>query len=373
MQEFIPLMVPDIQETDITQVVEVLRSGMLVQGKKVAQFERHIEEFLQIKNAVAVANGTASLHLALVALGIGEGDEVIVPAFSYIATANVVEIVKAKPVFVDIKITDFNIDATRIEQAITPKTKALIVVHEFGLACDITQIIAIAKKHNLKIIEDAACALGATENNQNIGTFGDVASFSLHPRKAITCGEGGILVTNNSALAQLFTCLRNHGIEMDNSKMEFIAAGFNYRMTDFQAALVNNQLQRLPTTLEYKRKLATVYLDELKNIATLQLPQVEPHKTHTWQTFHVVLDKSLHRNDCIAYMKEKQVGTNNGAQCMPAQKYYTNKYQLDCRALYPNAMNAYEQGLALPLYERMSEVDVRYVATQLKQFIQQHH
>ena len=174
-------------------------------------------------------------------LGIGAGDEVIVPAFSYVATANVVEIVGAKCVFVDVERDTFNIDVSKIERAITPRTKAIIPVHEFGLACDISELMKIAEKHNLFVIEDAACALGATENEKFVGTFGQVGSFSLHPRKAVTSGEGGILTTDDDDLAEKFRVLRNHGISMQNGKMDFVAAGFNYRMTDFQAALVRGQ------------------------------------------------------------------------------------------------------------------------------------
>ena len=190
IDKFIPLMIPDIQQQDIDAVVKVLQSGMLIQGAKVKELENNIAKYLGVKHAIAVANGTASLHLALIALGIGKGDEVIVPAFSYIATANVVELVGATPIFVDIDIKTFNINTNLIEKAITAKTKAILPVHEFGLACDITKVCELAKKHNLLVIEDAACALGARENGKFTGTFGNVGSFSFHPRKAVTSGEG---------------------------------------------------------------------------------------------------------------------------------------------------------------------------------------
>jgi perosamine synthetase len=217
--DFIPLMVPDIQQQDIDAVVAVLQSGMIIQGTKVEELEKNIAKYLGVAHAIAVSSGTATLHLALVALGIGRGDEVIVPAFSYIATANVVELVGAKPVFVDID-SSFNIDINLIEQAISPATKAIIPVHEFGLACDIREICETAKKFNLKVIEDAACALGATQNEKFVGTFGNVGSFSFHPRKAITSGEGGMLVTNDDEIARKVRILRNHGIEILNGVYE---------------------------------------------------------------------------------------------------------------------------------------------------------
>ena len=290
MMEFIPLMKPNITEEDIEEVTRVLRSGMLIQGKEVEALEMNFRMFNKIQHAVALSNGTATLHLALLALGIGKDDEVIIPAFSYIATANVVELVGATPIFVDINIDTFNIDTTKIEQAITHRTKAIIPVHEFGLAVDMAPIIKLAKAHKLYIIEDAACALGATDNGQYAGTFGDAGSFSLHPRKAITSGEGGMLVTNNESLAAKFRVLRNHGIEMINGKMEFIEAGFNYRMTDFQAALVNSQFKRMYAGLQHKQQLAEIYFKEITS-SLIKLPVVPEGKTHSWQTFHVFLMK----------------------------------------------------------------------------------
>lgn len=365
ISKFIPLMVPDIQRQDIEAVVKVLQSGMLIQGTKVKELEKDLEKFLSVKHAIAVANGTASLHLALIALGIGKGDEIIVPAFSYIATANVVELVGATPIFVDIEIKTFNINPDLIEQAITTKTKAIIPVHEFGLACDITKVCELAKKHNLWVIEDAACALGASENEKFAGTFGNIGSFSFHPRKAITSGEGGVLVTNNDELARKLRILRNHGIEIQNGKMEFVAAGFNYRLTDFQAALVGSQLKRLTTILDYKNRLSAIYFTSLSDNKNLKLPYVTTNKKHTWQSFHIVVQKSIDRDNLIEQLKQAGVGVNYGAQCIPYQSFYKKKYNLNCRKLYPNALNAYKQGLVLPLYEKLNENDVESVAKKL--------
>jgi perosamine synthetase len=356
-------MVPDIQQQDIDAVTEVLKSGMLIQGEKVLQFEKSVSDFIGVKHAIAVSNGTATLHMALVAAGIKPGDEVIVPAFSYISTANVVELVGATPIFVDIDIKTFNIDINLIEAAITSKTKAIIPVHEFGLACDIAEICKIAKNFSLIVIEDAACALGAKENDNYTGSFGYAASFSFHPRKAVTSGEGGMLVTNDDEVANKFRVLRNHGIEMQNGKMEFIEAGFNYRLTDFQAALVNSQFNRFTEILNYKNELAVIYFDTLRNNKNIICPTVPLNKTHTWQSFHVIIKGD--RTKIIARLKENGIGTNYGAQCMPQQKYFQKKYKLDCLTLFPNAMLAYNQGLVLPLYEGMAIDDVTYVSENL--------
>lgn len=363
----IPLMRPNLSEEDISSVVSVLRSGMLIQGREVEKLEKQMSDLTGASHAAAVSNGTATLHLALIALDIGPGDEVIVPAFSYVATANVVELVGAKCVFVDIDIRTFNINATKIEDAITPATKAIIPVHEFGLSADISEIMSIAQKHGLFVIEDAACALGATENGKAVGSFGHFGSFSLHPRKAITSGEGGVLTTSDASLHKKITILRNHGIEMQDGKMQFVAAGFNYRLTDFQAALVNSQMARLAAQIEYKQCLAEVYFRELTSDAFM-LPSVPAGKNHTWQTFHVVVDDQLNRDEVISYLKEKNIGSNYGAQCIPAQIYYREKYSLDSEKLFPNAWRAFKQGLAIPLYELLNEEDIIYISKCLNNY-----
>jgi perosamine synthetase len=365
VNNFIPLMIPDIRQQDIDAVVKVLQSGMLIQGEKVRELETNIAAYLGVSQAIAVTNGTASLHLALIALGIGRGDEVIIPALSYIATANVVELAGATPIFVDIDIQTCNIDTNLIGKAITSKTKAILPVHEFGLPCDITEICRLGQKHGLFVIEDAACALGARENGKFAGTFGHVGSFSFHPRKAITSGEGGMLVTNDEKLAAKLRILRNHGIEMINGKMEFVAAGFNYRLTDFQGALVNSQFQRINQILDHKDQLSGYYYTALAKNKHLELPRLDPGKTHTWQSFHIILQDHINRNLLIEKLKEAGVGVNYGAQCMPFQAFYNKKYNLDSAKLYPQALRAYQQGLVLPLYERLNRRDVEYIAEKL--------
>lgn len=364
--QFIPLARPDINEKDIEAVVQVLRSGMLIQGIHVQALEQSFAQYHHTKYAVAVSNGTATLHLALKVLGIGPGDEVIVPALSYIATANVVELTGATPVFVDTDPVTFNINADRVEEKITSLTKAIIPVHEFGLACDIEKVCAIANRHGLHVIEDAACALGAMQHGKPVGSFGIIGSFSLHPRKSITSGEGGVLVTNDEQLAIKLRQLRNHGIEMINGQMHFVEAGFNYRLTDFQAALAQSQFQRIGVILPYKQRLAEIYFSEIKN-PKISLPVIPQGHNHTWQTFHVLLDESLDQQQVMQQLKEKNIGTNYGAQCIPAQEYYKTKYKEDAAALYPHAYRAYCKGLALPIYERLSEEQIIYIAQTINQ------
>lgn len=365
--DIIPLVRPDILDNDIAEAVRVLKSGMLVQGVEVKNLENEVSEYLQTEYCSAVSNGTASLHLALIALGVGPGDEVILPALSYIATANVVELSGAKCVFVDTHPRFFNVDETKIEEHISTRTKAIIPVHEFGLCANMPVIIKLAEKHNLKVIEDAACALGATLNSKFAGTFGHFGSFSLHPRKAITSGEGGLLVTSDSKLDFKVKTLRNHGIEPDSVPMNFIAAGFNYRMTDFQAALVRSQFLRLENIIKYKSKLASIYLEEIHNPA-IRLPEIPKGAKHTWQTFHILLENEKQRNKLTEYLKVNNIMSNYGAQCIPAMTYYRNKYGHQSEREFPNAFKAYTCGLAIPLYSLLKEDQVQFIFKKINNF-----
>ncbi|MBS1646320.1 MAG: DegT/DnrJ/EryC1/StrS family aminotransferase [Bacteroidetes bacterium] len=367
---FIPLAKPNILEKDILLVNEVLRSGMLVQGKYVTELENSFIQLAKSKYASAVSNGTATLHLALKVLGVKEGDEVIVPAFSYMATANVIELVGAKPIFVDIDIQTFNIDVHKIEANISKKTKAIIPVHEFGLSCDIEPIIEIAKRYNLYVIEDAACALGAEYKEKHVGTFGHFGSFSLHPRKAISSGEGGVLITDIEYHDTKVKILRNHGTEIINGKMDFSDFGFNYRMTDFQAALVVSQMNRLKESIAHKKKLAKRY-SNLLDSSLIQLPHTPNYTEHTWQTYHVLLHETINRDRIIEQMKLKNIGTNYGAQCMPYMQSFKEKYNLNCDMLFPHALSAYKRGLALPIHDLITEEQVEYIANTLNYLIKQ--
>ncbi len=358
----IPLASPDIREEDIAAAVKVMRSGMLVQGPEVARFEAGFGLFTGAAHAVAASNGTATLQLALRALGIGPSDEVIVPALSYIATANVVELAGATPIFVDVQERTFNIDPAKIEAAVTPRTRAILPVHEFGLCCDIREVMEIARRHQLKVIEDAACALGAYDGGQHAGTFGDVGSFSLHPRKAISCGEGGVCLTKDGALAARLRILRNHGVDVIDGVMEFVDAGFNFRLTDFQAALVHSQLLRIQETLQKKKALAEVYYNEIKHEGLL-LPLVPEGKDHSWQTFHLLLGEGLDQQKVLQTLRAQGVGSNYGAQCMPAQRYFLEKYGHDSAQQFPHAYRAWTRGVAVPLYEKLSAGDIRKIAS----------
>lgn len=355
---------PDIREEDFEDVLNVLRSGMLVQGRKVQEFEDLCAEWGA--TARAVSSGTAALHVALLALGIEKGDEVIVPAFSFVASANSVEAVGAKAVFVDIDINTFCLDVDQLLPAISDKTKAIMPVHEFGLCANMPEIMRIAEENDIPVIEDAACALGASINGRFSGTWGVANCFSLHPRKIITSGEGGLVMSENESLIQRVEQIRNHGITFASGTMDFVEAGLNLRMTDFQAALVIPQLNRLEEKLERHQEIASRFDSEIVN-ELIVLPIVPDGYTHSWQTYHVVLDKSLDRDETIKHLKSQGIGTNYGAQCIPAMAYYSEKYHLDCQQNFPNALVAYKQGLALPLHSRMTDAEVSHVIAAVNQ------
>jgi len=355
---------PQFSEQAIEKVSEVLKSGNLVQGKYVIQFEHEIKKYLNIKHAVVVSSGTAALHLSLLALDIGPGDEVIVPAFSFPATANVVEAIGAKVVFIDIKLEDFCIDVTLIEAAITDRTKAIMPVHEFGQSADMTPILRLAKKHNLKIVEDAACALGCEYNNQKVGTFGELGCFSFHPRKAITTGEGGVVVTNSDQFAVTVRSLRNHGISNINNSINFLYAGINYRMTDFQAVLGIDQLIHIDSDIAKREKLAKLYYEGFEQLDWFQLCEKFENRKNVFQTYHGLVLNNQDRNAVIANLMSHGIESNIGAYAIHMIDYYKSKYNFSA-IQYPNAKIAFENGLALPIGNHINQENVSQVINAL--------
>lgn len=356
----IKLAKPHIPDKAIEKAVEVLKSGNLVQGIYVEKFEQTLCDYLDVKNAIVVSSGTAALHLALLALEIKKGDEVIVPAFTFPATANVVELVGAKPVFVDINLNDFCIDTSKIENSITKKTNAILPVHEFGQSAKMDDIIKIAKRYNLKIVEDAACALGAEFENQKLGTFGEFGCFSFHPRKAITTGEGGVVVTNDNDLARKVGLLRNHGISYKEGKVDFIAAGLNYRMTDFQAVLGIHQLEVFDNIITQRIEVANKYDNKLKEVNWIKIPYKYKNRKMVYQTYHVLLDDIIDRDEIIKYLNSNDVESNLGAQALPCLAYYKKKYKM-ITSNYPNAIKAYLKGLALPIGKHVDNDSINLI------------
>lgn len=357
---------PDLGQRELDGVARVLASGQLVQGKCVEHFEALIAERVGVKHAIAVSSGTAALHLALIALDIEPGDEVILPDFTFPATANVVAQVGASPRLVDVRLDTFNIDPEKIEAAIGPRTRAIIPVHLFGLSADMTAIGGIAKRHKLSMIEDAACALGALHLGRPCGSLGDVGCFSFHPRKVITTGEGGVLTTDDGAIARRLRRLRNHGLEDSGGASRVIEPGLNYRLTEIQAAIGIAQMERLDEFLEIRRSIAGWYGKALGRFADLTPPRQDSKaEDHTFQSFVVLLDPKFSRDAVMSSLRQRGVETAIGTYSVSAQPHYA-RY----RARAPNSRTAYARAFSLPMHARLTESDLETVVEALGQALQ---
>lgn len=363
---------PSIGEEELKAVCQVLASGMLIQGEHVVAFETALSNYTGAKHTLAVSSGTAALHLALTALGIGPGDAVFLPAFTFPAPANVVELRNARPVLVDVNPRTYCMTAESLREAINnwqgvERPRAIIVVHEFGAPCPMEEIMAVANLIGLTVVEDAACALGTYYNGRHVGLFGDMGCFSWHPRKALTTGEGGAVVSQNVEVYHRISLLRNHGMaESADGTTDFVLPGFNYRMTEFQAALGTIQLSHFPKRLEVHKRLAALYRHELSSISGLELPADIPG--HSWQTFMVVLPKGINRQEVIKRLHYKGIETNLGAQAIHMLSYYRDRYGY-VREECPIAAELFERGLALPLHSGLHEEEVLKVVKALKEII----
>jgi len=337
-------------------IEKVIDSGFLVQGKYVGQFEQRVANYLGVKHAIAVSSGTAALHLSLIALGIGLGDEVIVPAYTFPATANVVELIGAKPVLVDVDLETYNIQVEQIERAISANTKAIIPVHLFGNPVDMDLIMEIAKKHNLWVIEDAAGALGSTYKSQKCGTIGHLGCFSFHPRKIVTTGEGGMVVTNDDDIAEQVRSLRNHGIKVIGKKFDFIVCGFNYRMNEVEAVFGITQMDELQEVISERQRLAKLYINKLSSIPDIKFQKVLPNCTTTWQAF-VVRFRNRNSRSVLKILRNTNIEANIGTYAIHLLQWYSEKYGYKS-AYYPNATELWNKTIALPFYNGMTFQDV---------------
>ncbi|OZB49450.1 MAG: aminotransferase DegT [Polynucleobacter sp. 39-45-136] len=377
----IPIARTSLLESEIQSVMEPLRSGWLVQGPKVREFEDKWSAFTGAKHSVAVTSCTSGLHLSLAALGLQPGDEVIVPAFTWISTANVVEHLGAKVVFCDIDLETFNIDVQKLESLVTPQTKAILPVHLFGMSADMESISAFAKRHKLWVVEDAACGFGARYRGQHVGTMGDAGVFSFHPRKAITTGEGGMITTQDNDLAIKLRRLRDHGAAMSDLQRHLGArpylladhpdAGYNQRMTDLQAALGSAQMERATAIVEERQVLAKRYDEAFKEISWLRTPELRQGYEHGYQSYPCLFEAKSITLDSIAEINEKrniwmdqlqQVGisTRPATHAVHMLNFYREKYRLK-PADYPNAYAANDCSISLPLFHGMSRAEQDYV------------
>ncbi|HOJ30697.1 MAG TPA: DegT/DnrJ/EryC1/StrS family aminotransferase [bacterium] len=344
---------------------KILETGFLAQGKYVSLFESHVATYLGVKHAIAVSSGTAAIHLSLIATGIKSGDEVIVPAYTFPATANVVELLNAKPVFVDVELDTCNISTDQIEKHLTSRTKAIIPVHLFGNPANMDEILSIAKKYNLRVIEDAAGAFGSIYKGKQCGTIGDAGCFSWHPRKLITTGEGGMVVTNDDKIAELIYMLRSHGMRKNGPHFDLILPGFNYRMNELEAILGLAQIKRIKRILKERQKLAKFYSNELQNIKKITTQKVYPGCINSWQAFVIRFLTKVSRDFIIKKFQQFNIETNIGTYALHLLTYYASKYKFKPSS-YPNAQSLYFSNIAIPFYNGMKDNDVRIVVKTLK-------
>lgn len=359
------LNIPLTGDLEVEAVREVIESGYLTQGPKTAAFEAAIREYTEARHAAAVSSATTGLHLALVALGVQPGDEVIIPGFSFPATANAVIQQGAIPVFVDIDIETFNLDPSLLEQAITERTRVIMPVHAFGLCADMDAINDIADRHGLPVLEDAACALGGTYHGRHAGTLGTAGVYSFHPRKIITTAEGGMITTDNDELAARIGVLRAHGAVRGELFMEFVDAGFNYRLSDVHSAIGLAQMQRITEIVDGRRAAAQKLRAALEGIDGVRLP-IEPKTiAHTYQSFVILLDDDIDRDEVIRRMRTRDIETTLGTYGMHLQPYFRDRFGISDAQL-PQTTRAHHQALTLPLYPQLEASDMVMIADALR-------
>ena len=360
----IRLVVPEIDEDELREVQAVLDSGYLTQGPKVAEFERLVAERVGTRYAFATTSATTALHLALVAMGIEPGDEVLVSDFTFPATANVVVQQGATPILVDVDPATFTMDPTDLERKITPLSRALIPVHAFGLSADMDPILSIARAHGLAVLEDAACAIAATYYDRPVGGLGKAGCFSFHPRKAITTGEGGMITTDDEPLAARIALLRSHGGVRIGNRFRFEAAGFNYRLSDILAAVGVAQMRKMDTILARKRALAASYTDRFAGMGQVTAPVDPAWHGHVYQSFVLMLDEAIDRDGVIASMSEQGIETTLGTYALHAEPFFMRTYGHKPGDL-PGSYDAYRRSLTLPLYPSLTDADMDRIVDSL--------
>ncbi len=373
----IQISLPVTGEEEWQAAKDPLITGWLTSGPKVSEFEKLFAERHQVKHAFAVTSATTALHLALVALGVGPGDEVIVPAFTWVSTANVVLYCGATVVLADIDPATFNIDVRDLKKRITSKTKAIIPVHLFGLCADMDAIKEVAK--GIPIIEDGACAAGAGYKGTPAGALGTIGCFSFHPRKSVTTGEGGMVTTNDDDLAGLIGMLRNHGASISEEQRhkgpkpyilpDFNLMGFNYRMTDLQGAVGVVQIKKLDKFISEREKWASYYNGQLKSIPWLRTPQfnhgIYKHGWQSYVTFVDPLNAPMSRNELMEYLQHHGIATRPGTHAVHMLGFYANKYNFH-PSDFPGAQAANNHSMSIPLHNKMSAEDFTYVVEKLK-------
>lgn len=383
----VPIARTELTEDEIQGVLEPLRSGWLVQGPKVREFEEKWSAFTGAKHSIAVTSCTTALHLSLAALGFGPGDEAIVPAFTWIATANVVEHLGGKVVFCDIDLKTFNLDVQELEKKITRRTKAILPVHLFGLAAEMDAINRIAKNHGLWVVEDAACGFGSQYQGKHVGVLGDTGCFSFHPRKAITTGEGGMITTDDDLLAEKLRRLRDHGAAMTDLQRHLGArpylladhpdAGYNQRMTDIQAALGAAQMDRADAIVAERRRLAARYDEAFAELHWLRTPAHMDGLLHGYQSYpclfvpEPITPESISRinqarNAWMDKLQQSGISTRPATHAVHMLTFYRDKYGLKPDD-FLNAWAANDCSISLPLFHGMTEEEQNFVIQKVRE------
>ena len=377
---FLPFHIPDIGDEEVSAVAEALRSGWLTTGPKVHAFEQAFASYIGAPHAVAVNSGTAALHLALEAIGLAEGDDVLVPTMTFAATAEVVTYFRARPVLVDCEPDTLNLDPSSFERAITPRSRAVIPVHYAGHVCDMDRILPIARHHRLKVVEDAAHALPARYQGEMAGTLGELACFSFYATKTLCTGEGGMVTTANSEYAERVRMMSLHGISKDAWKRysaegswyyEVLSPGFKYNMTDIAAALGLVQLGKCDRMLDSRRRIAEVYNQAFRGMRGVVTPAVRTEVDHAWHLYPIrlVLEQlRIGRNEFIAMMRERNIATGVHFIPLHLHSYYRSTYKYRPQD-FPNASDAYERLVSLPIYPAMTDRDAHDVVSAINDII----
>jgi dTDP-4-amino-4,6-dideoxygalactose transaminase len=362
----IRLTIPAIDEDDLRAVREALASGYLVQGRRVAEFERIVAQYVGTDYAVAVSNCTAALHLSLLALGVGPGDRVAVPTYSWPATANVVALCGAEPLFIEIEPDTYNMDPEALEVALSSaKVKAVMPVHVFGAIADMRRIMSIAERHGASVIEDAACALGAALENKKAGAWGLMGCFSFHPRKAVTTGEGGIITSNDAALIRKLRALRNHGQDPDAATPDFIFPGYNLRITEFQAALGVSQMGKLDRIIEGRRAQAANY-NRLLEGSELKTPTSPTKAGNVFQSYVVLVPTRIasRRTEIINALRQHGVEATIGTYHLPLTTYFRERGRY-ATGDFPVTDDVASRAISLPMFEGLTLAQQEKVANEL--------
>ena len=369
----IPIAKPYLTNEEAQSAYDTILSGWVTQGPKVQEFEEKFAKYVGSKYAVALSNCTTALHLAMVVSGIKDGDEVICPSMSYVATANCIKYVNAIPIFAEVN-DQYNLDIIDVEKRITSKTKAILLVHQIGMPADIDAFKVLCNKYNLKLIEDAACAAGSAYKGNKIGSHSDLVCFSFHPRKVITTGDGGMITTNNEEYAKRIKLLRQHAMSISDrerhsaSKIIFedhVELGYNYRMTDIQAALGIKQLEKLDMIIEERRKIAMKYIDALKDFDCIRLPIEKQNYFSNYQSFSIFLKENckISRNELMQQLFNKEISSRRGIMTSHRETAYKDIVN---NILLPITENLCDNSIIIPLYFPMLNIDVETVISNLK-------